>query len=213
MTLQREASESLAESADGRGETADVAWLSVDEQRAWRAYVAMSDRLAARLNRDLQADSGMSMADFAVLVQLSEHVDARMRILELARAMQWEKSRLSHQLSRMIARGLIERSSCSADRRGTFVVLTEAGRASVEAAAPKHVESVRRYLFEGLSPDQVRALGEIATSVVERVDAACEDSVVASCEQSAAVAGCDDPPDRGPDVTLGEAPREDCPGV
>ncbi len=176
-------------SADG----ADVAWLSVDEQLTWRAYLAMTDRLAARLNRDLQADSGLSTAEFAVLVQLSEHVDARMRILELARAMQWEKSRLSHQLSRMITRGLIARSSCDDDRRGTFVVLTDDGRAAVEGAAPLHVASVRRFLFDGLTAEQVRVLGEVAASVVERVDSACPE--VSGCAPG--VPDADDTPGPG----------------
>src|SRR5579875_2269814 len=110
----------------------------------------MNSRLAARLNREMQDESGLSIADFSVLVQLSEHVDGRMRVLELARALRWEKSRLSHQLTRMQQRGLIDRSYCSEDRRGAFVVLTDRGRAVVDAAAPQHVESVRRYLFDEL---------------------------------------------------------------
>src|SRR5947208_9183310 len=113
-------------------------WLDQREQAAWRAYLDMNAKLTARLNREMQDQSGVSIADFSVLVQLSEHVDARMRILELARALGWEKSRLSHQLTRMQQRGLIERSNCSEDRRGAFVVLTDRGRATVEAAAPRH---------------------------------------------------------------------------
>jgi len=151
-------------------------WLTPREQQAWRAYIDMNARLSARLNRELIDDSGLSMADFAVLVQLSEHVDGRMRVLELARAMRWEKSRLSHQLTRMQQRGLIERSHCSEDRRGAFVVLTEPGRRAVEAAAPGHVEGVRRYLFDHITPEQVAALDAIATAVIGALDAAgdCE---------------------------------------
>ncbi len=77
----------------------------------------------------MQDQSGLSIADFSVLVQLSEHADGRMRVLELARGLRWEKSRLSHQLTRMQQRGLIERSNCNEDRRGAFVVLTDQGRA------------------------------------------------------------------------------------
>jgi DNA-binding MarR family transcriptional regulator len=151
-------------------------WLNPREQTAWRAYLDMNAKLTGRLNRDMQDGSGISIADFSVLVELSEHVDARMRVLELARALGWEKSRLSHQLTRMQQRGLIERSNCTEDRRGAFIVLTDQGRATVEAAAPRHVESVRTYLFDELTPDQVEALGAISRTVAARLDVACASS-------------------------------------
>jgi DNA-binding MarR family transcriptional regulator len=152
---------------------AEPRWLDAREQSAWRAYLEMNAKLSARLNREMQDESGISIADFSVLVQLSEHVDARMRVLELARALGWEKSRLSHQLTRMQQRGLVERSNCNEDRRGAFVVLTDQGRDAVDAAAPRHVEAVRRYLFDGLTAEQVDALGEVARSVVGRIETAC----------------------------------------
>lgn len=160
-------------------------WLDPREQAAWRAYLDMHAKLTARLNREMQDQSGISIADFSVLVQLSEHLDARMRVLELARALRWEKSRLSHHLTRMQQRGLVERSNCSEDRRGAFVVLTDRGRDVVDGAAPQHVESVRRYLFDELSSDQVDALGAIATAVSTRLDAGCagrEDPCEEICE-------------------------------
>jgi len=151
-------------------------WLDAREQAAWRAYLDMNALLTARLNREMQEQSGISISDFSVLVPLSEHPDGRMRVLELARALGWEKSRLSHQLTRMQQRELIARSNCDEDRRGAFVVLTEQGRRTVEAAAPRHVESVRRYLFDELTSAQVDALGAIASTVVARLDAACRQS-------------------------------------
>lgn len=156
---------------------AEPRWLDAREQGAWRAYLDMNARLNARLNREMQDECGMSIADFSVLVQLSEHEGSRMRVLELARALRWEKSRLSHQLTRMGQRGLIERSNCTEDRRGAFVVLTDAGRQAVEAAAPRHVESVRRYLFDGLTPEQVDALAAISGGVIARLDDACGDQL------------------------------------
>jgi DNA-binding MarR family transcriptional regulator len=150
-----------------------VRWLSAREQASWRAYLDMTAKLTARLNREMQEQSGISIADFSVLVQLSEHDAGRMRVLELARALGWEKSRLSHQLTRMGQRMLIERSNCSEDRRGAFVVLTDKGRETVEAAAPKHVEAVRRYMFDELSQEQVAALEQIARTVAGLVEAAC----------------------------------------
>lgn len=165
--------------------TTEPRWLDAREQASWRAYLEMNASLAARLNREMQEQSGISIADFSVLVQLSEHVDARMRVLELARALGWEKSRLSHQLSRMQQRGLVERSNCDEDRRGAFVVLTDYGRQTVERAAPRHVEAVRRYVFDELNPVQVEALGVIARTVAERLAAACaghEDECDPACE-------------------------------
>lgn len=148
-------------------------WLTAREQAAWRAYLDMTAQLNARLNREMQQQSGISIADYSVLVQLSEHVDARMRVLELARALGWEKSRLSHQLTRMQQRGLIARSNCSEDRRGAWVVLTEKGRETIDAAAPRHVDSVRRYLFDELDDEQVEALGRISRTVSTALDASC----------------------------------------
>jgi DNA-binding MarR family transcriptional regulator len=150
---------------------AETRWLEPAEQAAWRAYLEMSGRLSAQLNRELQDFCGVSGAEFAVLVQLSENADGRMRVLELARDLRWEKSRLSHQLGRMQQRGLIERSDCDEDRRGAFVILTARGRAMVGTAAPKHVESVRRYLFDELSAEQVADFGDVCRSVLARLDA------------------------------------------
>lgn len=148
-------------------------WLDAREQSAWRAYLEMNALLTARLSRDMQEESGISIADFSVLVPLSEHPDGRMRVLGLARTLGWEKSRLSHQLTRMQQRGLIERVNCDEDRRGAFVALTDAGRSTVDAAAPRHVESVRRYLFDELTAEQVDALGAIARTVADRLLDSC----------------------------------------
>lgn len=156
--------------------TVEPRWLEAGEHSAWRAYLDMTAKLTARLNRDMQRQSGISAADYAVLVQLSEHVDRRMRVLELARALGWEKSRLSHQLTRMQQRGLIERSNCTEDRRGAFILLTDKGCSTVVAAAPRHVETVRQYVFDRLSAEQVAALDRISRAVLEVLDASCPSS-------------------------------------
>jgi DNA-binding MarR family transcriptional regulator len=156
-------------------------WLDAREQAAWRGFLDMQAKLNGQLNRELQEQAGVSSADFAVLVQLSEHVDGRMRVLELARALRWEKSRLSHQLTRMTQRGLLSRASCSEDRRGAFVALTDEGRETVERAAPHHVESVRRYLFDQLTDEQVDVLAVIADAVTSRLDATCDTACASAC--------------------------------
>ncbi|MEY2402736.1 MAG: hypothetical protein QOD38_287, partial [Acidimicrobiaceae bacterium] len=115
-------------------------WLSKREQRAWRAFILLERRLNGRVARDLQRESGLSGADYEVLVNLSEAPSGRLRAFELGRATQWEKSRLSHHITRMVDRGLVARESCESDNRGAFVVLTAAGRRAIETAAPVHVE-------------------------------------------------------------------------
>ena len=149
-------------------------WLNNVEQRAWRRYLTMTSQLNAQLNRQLQTDFGLSLTDFAVLVELSERVDARLRVSELARALQWEKSRLSHQLARMQQRGLVGRSGCPSDARGTFIALTDKGRAAIEQAAPSHVDAVRELFFDQLTESQVQALDTIADQVIARLAAAVD---------------------------------------
>src|SRR4051812_376332 len=115
-------------------------WLDEDEQRAWRAFLRMHSQLAGRLNRQLQAESDLSLADYEVLVQLCGAPDRRLRPFELQGRLQWEQSRLSHHLTRMQRRGLVGRDECTDDGRGAYVVATEAGRGALEAAAPGHVD-------------------------------------------------------------------------
>src|SRR3954470_24523394 len=145
-------------------------WLTVDEQRAWRGLVQMTSRLDARLNRELQQSSGLSLADYDVLVLLTEAPDGRLRMFELVDDLQWEQSRLSHHVARMQRRGLVAREECTTDKRGAFVVLTDAGRDAIEKAAPGHVDTVRRLVFDGLSAEQVVTLESFVTRVLSRLD-------------------------------------------
>src|SRR4029450_9476388 len=137
-------------------------WLDADEQRAWRSYLRMASRLRAHLNRQLQADSDLSLADFDVLVHLTDIPEQRLRVVELARELDWEKSRLSHHVARMERRGLVRREECRDDGRGSYIVLTPAGLAAIEGAAPGHVEAVRQVVFDALTRQQAEALGEVA---------------------------------------------------
>jgi DNA-binding MarR family transcriptional regulator len=144
-------------------------WLTDDEQRAWRGLVQMTSRLDARLNRELQQSSGLSLADYDVLVLLTEAPDGRLRMFELVDDLQWEQSRLSHHVARMQRRGLVAREECTTDKRGAFVVLTDAGRDAIEKAAPEHVALVRRLVFDGLSAEQVAMLQSFVTRVLSRL--------------------------------------------
>ena len=146
-------------------------WLTEEEQRAWRGLVRMTSQLNARGNRQLQDEYGISLADYEVLVVLSEAPEGRLRVFEVADALAWEQSRVSHQLARMARRGLITREGCATDARGAFAVLTTVGRGAIERAAPAHVEQVRQLVFDELSHEQVSALTEITTRVLGRLAA------------------------------------------
>jgi DNA-binding MarR family transcriptional regulator len=147
----------------------EVNWLSEREQRAWRGFIDMQTQLGAHLRRSLARDSGLSDADYEVLVHLSEAPGDRLRVFELVRALQWEKSRLSHQLRRMEGRGLLQRTECETDGRGAFVALTPEGRAAITAAAPLHVAEVRRHFVDVLSEAQLDSLAEIAGTILARL--------------------------------------------
>jgi DNA-binding MarR family transcriptional regulator len=153
----------------------EVRWLDAREARAWRALQLMELRLNGALARQLAADAGLSYPDYAVLVALTDQPDGRLRLFELGRILGWEKSRLSHQISRMAARGLVSKEKCDDDRRGAYVVLSPRGRKEIEVAAPGHVAMVRRLFVDVLSPAQLDAVAEAAETVLARLDAACDD--------------------------------------
>jgi len=101
----------------------------------------------------------MSAADYAVMVPLSEAPNGQLRTKDLGIALGWDRSRTSHQVTRMVKRGLVAREFCEDDARGSTVRLTPAGKAAIEKAAPKHVALVRQLFFAPLSDDELDALG------------------------------------------------------
>ncbi|THV34669.1 MarR family winged helix-turn-helix transcriptional regulator [Glycomyces buryatensis] len=145
-------------------------WLSADEQRSWRAFIRLHQKLVARLGADLQSHSKLSGADFEVLVALTDVPDGRVRFQDLAKEIDWEQSRLSHQIRRMIKRDLLSRKECAEDGRGAFVVITPHGRETIEAAAPKHVATVRSLVIDALSADEFAELGRLSERMLEQID-------------------------------------------
>lgn len=136
-------------------------WLSAEEQVAWRSFVDGFRSLIDVLDRQLQADSNLPHTYFELLIPLSEAPDRTMRMSELAEAARSSRSRLSHAVARLEERGWVRRSDCPTDRRGQLAQLTDAGFAALAAAAPGHVGAVRKYLIDRLSPQQLKAMGEI----------------------------------------------------
>ena len=138
-------------------------WLDPREDRAWRAFMHARDQLNAYLNQHLLQDSGLSGADYEILAVLSEHPTGHMPAQELGTLVQWEKSRLSHQVRRMQERGLIVREPNPADGRSAMICLLPAGRRAVQDAGPQHVHNVRRHftgLFTPAELDTLAALNE-----------------------------------------------------
>jgi DNA-binding MarR family transcriptional regulator len=145
-------------------------WLSAEEQHAWRTFVRLHQKLNARLVSDLQAHSKLSGADFEILVALTDDPHGRQRFQDLAKAVEWEQSRLSHQIARMIKRGLVARKECAEDGRGAYVATTPVGRKLIEAAAPQHVATVRRLVIDALSPDELATLAQISGRILQQLD-------------------------------------------
>jgi DNA-binding MarR family transcriptional regulator len=150
-------------------ELVEVRWLDEEEARAWRSLQIMQARLTALLARDLSAHSELSYQDYVVLVALTDQPNGQMRMFQLSNALGWEKSRMSHQVSRMAERGLVEKSKCGSDRRGAYVSVTAAGRQEISAAAPSHLEAVRRLVIDRLTPSQLAGLADVAETVLAAV--------------------------------------------
>jgi DNA-binding MarR family transcriptional regulator len=151
-------------------------WLDPVEQKAWRGFLQSHAQLTAFLGRELARESGLSMQDYGVLVELSESPDGRMRAFELGRNLVWEKSRLSHHIARMVQRGLVNRSRCPSDQRGSFVCITVEGRQAIELAAPKHVEAVRDHFVEVLTREELKVLSVIAEKIESKLEGECDAS-------------------------------------
>jgi DNA-binding MarR family transcriptional regulator len=148
----------------------DSPWLDDRQQRMWRAWVALTTQLPAALHRQLQADSGLSIQDFEVLVRLTEAAGNRARVTDLANAAGWERSRLSHHIKRMAGRGLVQREECCDDGRGAFVVLTPCGRDAIERAAPGHARTVRDLVFSSLSDAELDVVTGFTEGLLARLD-------------------------------------------
>lgn len=146
-------------------------WLDDGEQSTWRVLLATYQRLFAVLDRQLRRDSGITHAYYMILVMLSEAPGRSLTMSELAGMVQSSPSRLSHAVARLEEAGCVRREKLAGDRRTTRAVLTDTGMAVLEGAAPGHVETVRRGVFDPLTPAQVRQLGEICATVLSKLDA------------------------------------------
>src|SRR5262245_5230325 len=144
--------------------------LSDTQLAAWANYQRMRVRLTERINRELAQTAGLSEPDFEILSALIESPNESVRALALRCGLEWEKSRLSHQLRRMEERGLITRQECAEDNRSSVIRVTEAGRNLATAANACYEQAVRQYVVDGLTAEQLQALGTIAETILHQLE-------------------------------------------
>ena len=164
----------------GETQVSDTQWLDADEQRAWRTLLRFSVLLLDRLDTDLRAAHGIGLADYEILVQLSEAPGRARRMSELANLALVSRSRLTHRVDRLADAGLVTREPCPTDRRGMFAVLSDAGMRLLEEAAPTHVAGVRRYAIEPLDPVTRQTVTEQLGPIVAELDTG---GIVTGCDE------------------------------
>jgi DNA-binding MarR family transcriptional regulator len=148
----------------------------------WRTMRAMNEQLGRELDRQLQRDASISQADYGILVTLFEAPERQMRTGELGQVLAWEKSRVSHQVARMEARGLVERVVCESDGRGTWVTLATEGKRALLGAMREHAAAIRDRFLDELDADEKEIMLRASTRVLAKLNAACE----ADAEESGA---------------------------
>jgi DNA-binding MarR family transcriptional regulator len=145
--------------------------MTTRELAIWRSFIDTTTDLRRLLSVQLASDSNLSPGDYSVLLALSEVEDRRMRSSELAAAIDWERSRLSHHLGRMEKRGLIQRVECLTDSRGAEVVLTEDGARIFRGATTPHTRAIKRYFADALTPEQFESLDQILCTLNDHLRA------------------------------------------
>lgn len=144
-------------------------WLDADQLAAWRAFLRGSALLRDALHHDVESGSGLSLNEYELLVRLSEAPGGSVRMSALADDLVHSRSRLTHMVGRMEARGLVERRTCPSDGRGVDCLLTREGRRTLAAAAPGHLRGVREYFVDVLTPEELAVLGDAMARVADRL--------------------------------------------
>jgi DNA-binding MarR family transcriptional regulator len=152
----------------------EVSQISAQEWTVWRTFLTMRRQLDREIEHQLQHDADISGSDYEVLLTLFESPDRQLRVRELVEKLAWEKSRVSHQLTRMEKRGLVLRSECDTDARGTWVGITADGRRAVLGAMRDHATTIRRVFFDVVTDEERDTLLALSNRVLEALAPACE---------------------------------------
>jgi DNA-binding MarR family transcriptional regulator len=147
-----------------------VSEVSAEEWDAWRTFYTMRRQLDRELENQLQADAGISAPDYEILLALFESPHKQLRSRDLSERIGWEKSRISHQVTRMESRGLVERRECEDDLRGTWIGITAEGRRAALGAMRKHNQRIREIFFDALEKKELDALLAVSHKVLAAID-------------------------------------------
>ena len=182
--------------------TSDLPRLTDRELAVWRTFLRVHASLTRRLEQDLLSEHDLPLASYDVLVQLVEAPDGRLRMTDLADRVLLSRSGLTRLVDRLAADGLTERQSCPSDARGTFAVITDAGRARLRTAAPTHLRGVQEYVTSRLSPTELDALGDLLRRLLPDGEPTTESPGGCCAAQVLSDEGDSHPPARArPDVT------------
>lgn len=164
------------------GDVNETGRLTARERGAWDGFSTAITMLTEHLERQLQADAGMPHAHYAVLATLADAPDRTLRMHELACAVRFSRSRLSHAIGRLTAAGWVRRTPCPSDKRGALATLTTVGADALRAATPARDAAVKHALFDALTAEQLDRLDEISDAVMGALDESCD--VVHSSDMS-----------------------------
>ncbi len=140
--------------------------LTDAERETWQSFYTMRRRLDRALDLQLQRDSGLSASEYEILLAIYDAPRRSLRITAIAEAIGWEKSRVSHLVTRMEKRELLDRTECDVDARGSWIGLTVSGRRAVLGAIRGHSAAIRRYFLDVLEPMDAASLESLSARVV-----------------------------------------------
>lgn len=149
--------------------TEDIPWLDSAQLEDWAALMALTAVLPPALDAQLKRDAGLNLFEYHILVQLAEEPNGALPMTDLAQLAKGSPSRLSHAVTRLEKAGYVDRIACQEAERRTAAMLTDAGRAKLEATAPGHVREARRLVVDVLTPEQLSALGDAARTVSKAI--------------------------------------------
>ncbi len=136
----------------------------------WRAFLTAHFRLVDRLDHDLRAEAGMSLADYSALLQLAEAPGRRLRMSDLAMGIFLSRSGVTRLIDRLQADGLVARNQCLSDGRGAEAVLTDKGLATLRTASGTHLRGIQRYFLDQVSDDQLEVIGNVMGAIADGLD-------------------------------------------